>query len=80
MVLCLQLETPRLGEDQLHDLIDQCVTSLSRSSMSRLTLNSESRTSMADTESVVSHDIEGTVDSTPRFVTYLLVFNFLHDS
>ncbi|XP_053399953.1 fibrous sheath-interacting protein 1-like [Mercenaria mercenaria] len=61
-----ELETPRLGEDQLQDLIEQCVTSLSMTSMSRMTLNTESRTSFADTESVVSHAMDGTVDNTPR--------------
>ncbi|XP_052766708.1 fibrous sheath-interacting protein 1-like isoform X2 [Mya arenaria] len=62
-------ETPVLNEDQLHELLEQCVTSLSHTSMSRLTLQSESRTSFADTESIVSHSMDGseiTVDSTPR--------------
>ena len=63
-----QLETPRIGEDQLKDLIEQCVTSLSMSSMSRLTLNSESRTSFADTASEFSHVIDGTTDNTPRYI------------
>ncbi|KAL4237844.1 Fibrous sheath-interacting protein 1 [Mactra antiquata] len=61
-----ELETPRLEEDQLKDLIDQCVTSLSHASMSRMTLNSESRTSFAESESTYSHSIDGAVDNTPR--------------
>ncbi|KAH3847817.1 uncharacterized protein LOC127873703 [Dreissena polymorpha] len=62
----LELETPRLNPDQLHDLIDQCVTSLS---MSRMTFTSESRSSFTDTESLISHNLDGsesTVDNTPR--------------
>jgi len=64
----LQLDTPLLGEDQLQDLIEQCITSLSHTSMSRLTLHSDSRTSIADTESVLSHGLDSTYDGTPRSV------------
>ena len=60
-------ETPRLDPEQLHELIEHCVTSLSHVSMSRSTLQSESRASFADTNSVVSHDQDGG-ESTPRFV------------
>ena len=64
--LCLQLETPRLGEDQLHDLIDQCVTSLSHMSMSRTSLHSDSRFSFADTESITGGNMSAD-ENTPRY-------------
>lgn len=76
-IYTFQLETPQLGEDQLQDLIDQCVTSLSHTSMSRMTLNSESRTSFADAESVASHSIDGTVDGTPRLVRAYFHYSFV---
>lgn len=43
--------------------------------MSRMTLNTESRTSFADTESVVSHHVESMVDNTPRYVLSCLVLD-----
>lgn len=64
----IELETPRLDDDQLHDLIDQCVTSLSRASISRTSFNTESRYSFADTESIIdgNQSVDGTNDNTPR--------------
>ena len=64
-ILFLQLDTPRLGEDQLHDLIDQCVTSLSHMSMSRTSLHSDSRFSFADTDSITGGNMS-VDENTPR--------------
>ena len=72
-----QIETPRLDDDQLHDLIDQCVDSLSRASLSRTSFNTDSRYSFADTESLVggSQSIDGTTDNTPRWLLSSTVFS-----
>jgi hypothetical protein len=74
MCICFQIpDTPTLGEEQLSELLDQCVRSLSQTSYSQLSY-SHSRMSFADTDSRTdSVADESTVENTPRFVDKMLL-------